>query len=92
MLDTLYTAVNRTTSSNHVLGEEQCINSDQAVNSISLFAAYQIFEDLKKGSLTPGKNADVIIVNKNPLELSDAHLSDLSIKMVVKGDKIIYID
>jgi predicted amidohydrolase YtcJ len=90
MLVSLYTACNRVTASGHVLGAEQTINADQAVNALTLFASYQICEDLLKGSLTPGKRADFVILNKNPLELSDANLKDLQVLMTVKDDVVRY--
>jgi hypothetical protein len=90
MLASLYTACNRITASGHALGTEQTINADQAVNALTLFAGYQLCEDLHKGSLTPGKRADFVILNKNPLELSDANLKDLQVLMTVKDDVVRY--
>ncbi len=90
MISTMHIACNRVTSSGHTLGIDQSINSDQAVNALTLFASYQLCEDLEKGSLTPGKHADFVILDKNPLEQSDGNIQNLKILMTVKDDAILY--
>lgn len=90
MISTMHIACNRVTSSGHTLGIDQSINSDQAVNALTLFASYQLCEDLSKGSLTPGKRADFVILDKNPLEQSDANIQTIKVLMTVKDDVITY--
>lgn len=90
MISTMHIACNRMTSSGHILGGDQTINSDQAVNALTLFAGYQLCEDLSKGSLTPGKRADFVILNQNPLEQSDANLQNIKVLMTIKDDAVTY--
>lgn len=90
MISTMYRSCSRLTSSGSTLGSEQTINSDQAVNAMTLFAGYQLCEDFSKGSLTPGKRADFVILNKNPLEQSDANLCTINVLMTIKDDVITY--
>lgn len=90
MIATMHIACNRLTCSGHTLGIDQSINSDQAVNALTLFAGYQLCEDLSKGSLTPGKRADFVILDKNPLEQSDANIQNIKVLMTVKDDVITY--
>ncbi|MCS6928734.1 MAG: amidohydrolase [Saprospiraceae bacterium] len=49
---------------------EQCMTRQEALLSYTLWNAYAAFEEKKKGSLTPGKRADVIVLSKNLLTCS----------------------
>ncbi len=90
MIATMHIACNRVMRSGHTLGLDQSINSDQAVNALTLFATYQLGEDLSKGSLTPGKRADFVVLDKNPLELSDANIQNINVLMTIKDDEVLY--
>ncbi len=89
MVKTISIACNRMAPSEFTIGPEQTINSDQAVNAVTLFAAYQLCEDVSKGSLTPSKTADFVVLDTNPLETSDANLKNIKILMTVKNGEVI---
>ena len=72
-------AVNRKTRSGFVLGPDQRLTPMQALHAITLGAAYQYFEEDKKGSITPGKQADLVILERNPLLANPDTLKDISI-------------
>ena len=44
---------------------QQRMNRRQALRSYTLDAAYAAFEDTEKGSLTPGKRADITILDRS---------------------------
>ena len=50
---------------------------------MTLDAAYQNFEEDQKGSLTPGKQADLVILSQNPLQMDHADLLDLEVLATV---------
>ncbi len=79
MMRLLSIAVNRETRSGYVLGPDQRISVMDALNSITLGAAYQYFEEDRKGSITPGKRADFVILEENPLEVNPSRLQDIAI-------------
>lgn len=83
-VDAMNMAVNRAVGG-HIKGTEQTINTDQALLSQTLFAAYALFEDLAKGSLTMTKRADLVVLSDNPLEISDLEVPNLKVSMTVKG-------
>ena len=79
MMRLMWIAVNRKTRSDFVLGPDQRLTPTQALHAITLGAAYQYFEEDKKGSITPGKQADLVILERNPLLANPDTLKDISI-------------
>jgi predicted amidohydrolase YtcJ len=62
----LSSVVTRRTRSGDILGAEQCIPVDAAIKSITLWAAYQHYEEATRGSIEVGKLADFVVLDKNP--------------------------
>ena len=79
MMRLMWIAVNRKTRSDYVLGPDQRLTPMQALHAITLGAAYQYFEEDKKGSITQGKQADLVILERNPLLANPDTLKDISI-------------
>lgn len=63
----VYAAVNRVTSSGHVLGEEQRIDTMSALRAVTIDAAWQMFLEQETGSIEVGKKADLVIIDGDPL-------------------------
>lgn len=72
--------MNRETRSGYVLGPDQRATAAEALYAITQGAAYQYFEENEKGSITPGKRADLVILAKNPLLASPTALADIAIE------------
>lgn len=64
----VWSAVNRRTRSGYVVGPEQRISVMEALRAVTIDAAYQHFEEGEKGSLEPGKLADLVILSGSPLD------------------------
>jgi hypothetical protein len=79
MMRLLWIAVNRKTRSDFVLGAEQRLTPMQALQATTRSAAYQYFEENRKGSITPGKQADLVILGANPLLAEPDTLKDIPI-------------
>lgn len=75
----MWVAVNRTTRKGVVLGPEQRLTPLQALHAVTLGAAYQYFEEDSKGSITPGKRADLVILGANPLTVDPDTIKDIPI-------------
>jgi len=86
----LWSAVNRRTRSDKVLGEEQRIGVLDALRGITLDAAYQHFEDDIKGSIEPGKLADLVILGEDPVAMEPGSLKDIEITETIKRGETIY--
>lgn len=86
----VWSAVNRLTSSGKVLGEAQRINVIDALRSITIWGAYQFNEEKRKGSLEPGKLADMVLLGENPLTIDPLKLRDIPILATIVGNKVQY--
>ena len=86
----LSSQVNRTTRSGKVLGAEQRVSVEEALKSITSNAAYQNFEENSKGSITPGKVADFVILSGNPLTVAPASLTSIEVTATIKDGKTVY--
>lgn len=87
---TVWTAVKRVTKSGVVCGAEQCVTVYEALKAVTIHAAYAYFEEQTKGSIKPGKRADLIIVDKNPLKVEPMDLKNIRVVATYKDGEILY--
>lgn len=86
----VWSAVNRRTASGRVLGEEQTIPVLEALRSVTTWGARQFHEERLKGSLEPGKLADMTILAENPLAVAPRRLRDISVVGVLVGNELMF--
>ena len=86
----LSSAVTRRTRSGDILGADQRIPVDVALKSVTLWGAWQHFEEATKGSIEVGKLADFVILSENPLKIDPEKLSTLKVLETIKEGKTIY--
>ncbi len=84
MLTVVWAAVNRVTSSGQPLGPDQRLTVTEALRAVTINAAYQIFEDADKGSIEPGKLADLVVLAANPLTVDPTTIRDLAVIETIK--------
>ena len=63
-----------------VLGPTQAVSVDDAIRAITIDAAYQIFADNIVGSLEVGKQADLVVLEKNPRKTPPAEIRNIKVK------------
>ena len=86
----VWSAVNRLTGSGKVLGEDQTVSVLDALKSVTIWGAYQFHEERMKGSLEPGKLADMVILGENPLEIAPERIRDIPILATLVGNRLVY--
>ncbi len=86
----LASAVNRTTRTGYVLGPQQRLDPLDALKAMTLWPAYQHFEEKTKGSIEVGKIADLVILSDNPLTVKHSDLINLKVLETIKNGKSIY--
>jgi predicted amidohydrolase YtcJ len=86
----LSSTVNRTTRTGQVLGPDQRVEPIVALKATTLWAAYQHFEEKTKGSIEPGKLADLVVVSDNPLTIDRAKLADIAVLETIKDGTTVY--
>ncbi|MGI6069411.1 MAG: amidohydrolase [Blautia sp.] len=90
MLETIWCAVCRMTKSETLLGGDERISVWDALKAITINGAYQYFEEASKGTLSPGKKADLVILDRNPLTTPDAELRNIQVMETIKEGQTIY--
>jgi len=91
MLHSIWCAVNRISRSGQVIGENQKINIYDALKAVTINAAYQYFEENTKGSITKGKRADLIILDKSPMDIDKMEIKNIKVIETIKDGETIYI-
>ena len=62
----------------------------EALKAITINAAYQYSEQSSKGSIEPGKLADLVILSGNPITTSPETIKDIKVVETIKEGKSIY--
>jgi len=73
-----------------VLGPEHRVEPIVTLKAMTLWGAYQHFEEKTKGSIEVGKLADFAILSENPLTIDRARLADIQVVEIIKKGKTIY--
>lgn len=88
----VWSAVNRTTSGGRTLGVDQKIPVLDALRSVTSWAAYQACEEHLKGSLEPGKLADMVVLEDNPLTVVPEAIKDIGVAASIVGGRTVFGD
>ena len=91
MMRLIWITVNRKTRSGYVLGPDQRATVKEALYAVTQGAAYQYFEENEKGSITPGKRADLVILGENPLTVDPMSLKDIPIVETFSRGKSVFL-
>lgn len=82
-LFTMWCAVNRVTSSGHLLGESEKITAEQALRAVTMGAAHQLKMDHAIGSISVGKHADFAVLGDDPTTCDPMAIKDISVRATV---------
>jgi predicted amidohydrolase YtcJ len=85
----VWSAVNRRTRSGFTVGPEQRISALSALRAVTIDAARQHFEESLKGSLEPGKLADLVILSRSPLD-DPEHIDEIKVLRTVIGGRTVW--
>ncbi|NDE72832.1 MAG: amidohydrolase [Betaproteobacteria bacterium] len=87
-LFTAWCAVNRLTASGRVLGAHERISVADALQAITLGAAYTLKLDHEIGSIESGKRADFCVLDDDPTAVPPEQLKDVRIWGTVQGGRV----
>lgn len=79
MLRLIEIAMARKTREGVVLGADQRVSFEEALHAVTLGSAYQYFEEDRKGSITPGKRADLVVLERDPVAVPVEDVSEIAI-------------
>jgi predicted amidohydrolase YtcJ len=86
----MWSAVTRTTRDGVALGPDQCATPLEALKAVTVWAAHQNFEEDDKGTLEPGKLADMVVLSGNPLTVPSEVLNKIQAMETIKGGKTVF--
>jgi len=86
----IYHFVTRDTISGGVLGPDQRISRQEALRVETINNAYLTFEEAMKGSIEPGKLADLVVLPEDILTCPDKHIQQMRVSMTMLGGRVAY--
>jgi predicted amidohydrolase YtcJ len=86
----IYAAVTRRTESGEVVLPRERISALQALKMYTVQSAYAAFDEREKGSLSPGKLADLVVLNADPTRVDKEEIKDLQVEMTIIEGQIVY--
>jgi hypothetical protein len=92
-MKTLYAAVTRATlDGKHPGGwvPEQKIKLSEAVEAYTMGSAYAEFQEKEKGSIAPGKLADMVLLSDDIFQLDPAKIGDVQVDMTMVGGRVVW--
>ncbi len=85
-----YASVARITADGTAFFPEQAMTREEALRSYTLSNAYAAFEEDVKGSITPGKFADIVVLSKDIMTIPAEEIPSSEIVYTIVGGKILY--
>jgi predicted amidohydrolase YtcJ len=83
-----YSSVTRREADGTEFYPDQKMTREEALRSYTLNGAYASFEENDKGSLTPGKLADVVVLSKDIMKVPDAEIKTAKVDLTIVGGKV----
>jgi predicted amidohydrolase YtcJ len=72
------------------VGAGQALSRMDALRCATANGAYLTFDEDKKGTLQPGKFADLAVLSADPLTVHETKIADIGSEMTMVGGKIVY--
>jgi predicted amidohydrolase YtcJ len=85
-----YATVSRRTAGGTVFYPDQRMSRMEALKSYTLNGAFAAFEESSKGSLKPGKYADLVVLSKDILTVPEDEITKAEVLYTVVGGKVVY--
>ena len=85
-----WATVNRVTRSGLVLGADQRVDPETVLKALTIWAAWQYSEEDRKGSIEPGKLADLVILDNDPLTVDPMTIQDIKVLETIKEGNSVY--
>ena len=89
-LPSFYAAVTRRMKNGQTFYPEQKMTREEALRSYTLNGAYAAFEETIKGSLVPGKLADITVFTRDIMTCPEDEILKAQVAMTIVGGKILY--
>jgi len=85
-----YSTVTRKDASGEAFYPEQAMSREEALRSYTINNAFAAHEEDIKGSLTPGKLADITILDQDIMVVAEEQIKDTNVLYTIVGGRIVY--
>jgi len=86
----IYGAVTRKVEGGELFNPQESISVFDALKMYTTEGAYASFEENIKGSITPGKLADLAVLSENLLEITPEKLKDIKVILTILNGQIVW--
>ncbi len=69
---------------------EERVSLEQAIVAYTSAGAYLMHDDTTRGTLAPGKTADLVVLDKNLFEIAPLDIHKVQVDMTVLGGKVVF--
>ena len=84
----IYTAVTRRAESGQELLLQERISAKQALAMYTVNAAYASFKEGVKGSIAPGKLADLVVLSDDPVKMPPEQIKNIRVEMTIIDGRV----
>jgi predicted amidohydrolase YtcJ len=85
-----YASVSRKLKDGTVFFPDQRMSRMEALKSYTVNGAYAAFEEGSRGSLKPGKYADITVLSKDILKIPEDEIPTARVAYTIVGGKVLY--
>ncbi len=89
-IDSFYASVTRRLNDEITFFPEQAMTREEAIRAYTIDCAYAAFEETLKGSLVPGKFADIVVLSNDLLTCPAEDIKQTEVLMTIVAGKIAY--
>jgi predicted amidohydrolase YtcJ len=86
----MYIMVTRKDPNGNVYGASEAITREQALRLYTSAAARYTFEEAKKGTLEPGKLADLVVLSADYMTVPEDQIKDIKASVTMVGGKVVF--
>jgi hypothetical protein len=86
----LRSAITRLTATGQRMGPGQGVTIDEALRMFTINGAFASFEERSKGTITPGKLADLVVLSADPRAIPAEELPTLTVDMTVVDGRVAF--
>jgi predicted amidohydrolase YtcJ len=87
----IWQTISRTSyHTNERIGPEEALSRADALRCATTHGAYLTFDENMKGSLEPGKFADLAVLSADPLTVAEASIAEIHSLMTMVGGQIVH--
>jgi len=85
-----YSTVTRKSADGEAFYPEQAMSRDEALRSYTINNAFAAHEEDIKGSITPGKLADITILDRDIMTIPEEQIKDTNVLYTIVGGRVVY--